>query len=437
MTASIQQAAQCSNRPRDLLLWRLIPLLWLFCVACSPEEPSTVDQDDEMVDVSVSITPNTTDSVSTNSTSGSTTIVQIAAGSQHSALLTADGSVYSCGLGGNGQLGWPQNEYCYFPVPVEGLPPIVKVAAGSSMSLYLSEDGELWGAGYGADERLGPMPTTDVSTPVALGISNVIDIAVDTNFTIIRKDDGSVSTFGVNDAGGLGHGSLQDSAIPVDLGFRAKAIAAGGSSAFALLEDGTIRSWGGNNYANLGNPDVPSMGFSNSQTAAASRTFSLVPVTVVLDSVVALAAGNNHTLAVREDGSVWGWGHNAEFALGIQDGAQSHPTPVQIAGLSDIQAVAAGRGYSLALSQSGDVYSWGNSSQGKLGRTGSMERTRVPTRIAGLSAITKIVAGPDHAFAIDREGRGYGWGLNAYGELMSELGEENQLKPVAVTFRSQ
>ena len=73
-------------------------------------------------------------------------IVEVAAGEAHTVALAGNGSVWTCGNGGDGQLGWEQTEMCFSGRRVEGLPAIRDVAAGTAFSVFLAEDGELLGS---------------------------------------------------------------------------------------------------------------------------------------------------------------------------------------------------------------------------------------------------------------------------------------------------
>ncbi len=374
------------------------------------------------------------DSETANSAGDGSGIVEIAAGEGHTVVLTADGSVWTCGNGGDGQLGWEQTEMCFWGVRVEGLPTIRDIAAGTGYSVFLAEDGELWGAGFGHDERLGPQVDGRVTTPVVLGIGGLKDVAAMTNFTLGRRQDDSVVAFGVNDAGGLGSGSAADSATPVETGVTAIAIDAGGAYSLALTEDGYVKSWGMNNYGTLGTSAVPTMSMSGATSGAAQGFFSLSPVDVEIDDVVAISAGIEHALAVRSDGTVWGWGRNINGSLAQPDNNVLYPVPVQIQGLSDVVKVAAGHQFGLALTRSGEVLSWGFATSGRLGRTVSTTDSSEPTPISGLPPIRHIVAGIDRGYAIDRDGNGWAWGMNEFGQLLADV--EGLGPPVRIVLGS-
>lgn len=350
---------------------------------------------------------------------GALEIVEIAPGESHTVVLTADGSAWTCGNGGDGQLGREYTEECFEGLRVEGLPAIRDVAAGTGYTVFLAENGRLWGAGYGFDERLGPTADARFTQPVELGIEGLQDVAAYTNFTLGRRADDMVVAFGVNDAGGLGHGSSADSATPVETGVEAVAIDAGGGYSLALTAEGQVKSWGMNNYGTLGNPDVASMSMGGSASGGAKGYFSLTPVDVI-DRVVAISAGTEHALVARDDGTVWGWGRNINGSLAQPGNNKLFPGPVQIEGLSDIVAVAAGGQFSLALDRSGKVFSWGPNTHGQLGRAIDGPFTTEPRPIGGLPPIERIVAGKDRGYAIDRNRQAWAWGSNQFGELLAD-----------------
>lgn len=98
-------------------------------------------------------------------------------------------------------------------------------------------------------------------------------------------------------------------------------------------------------------------------------------IAALMSRVVAVAAGPQHNLALRSDGTVWAWGSNQSGQLG--DGTTiARPTPVQVTGLADVVAVAAGQYYSLALKSDGTVWAWGQNHDGLLGDGTTTDRLR-------------------------------------------------------------
>jgi len=140
-----------------------------------------------------------------------------------------------------------------------------------------------------------------------------------------------------------------------------------------------------------------------------------------LANVTAIACGWWHTVALKNDGSVWTWGKNSEGQLG--NGTKTGSVnPVQVLGLSNVVAVAAGWGHSIALKSDGTVWTWGNNRSGQLGNgLRNPELRPVQVRSASsdsyLTEIASIACGGWHSLAIARDGSLWAWGGNMNGQL--------------------
>src|SRR5215212_5092057 len=140
-----------------------------------------------------------------------------------------------------------------------------------------------------------------------------------------------------------------------------------------------------------------------------TNTDSNTPVQVSdLSDVQAVAGGGLFSMALKDDGSVWAWGSNAVGQLG--DGAfnQSN-TPVQVSGLSGVQAIAAGESYSLALKNDGSVWAWGTNEEGQLG-DGTNTQSNTPVQVSDLSDVQAIDGGGIHSMALKNDGSVWVWG---------------------------
>ena len=182
------------------------------------------------------------------------------------------------------------------------------------------------------------------------------------------------------------------------------AIHAGDSHSVALHRDGTVRTWGNDFSGQLGLGRV---------------AYEKTPVAVLdLTQVVEVAAGFNHAVAVKDDGSVWAWGDNSYGQLG--DGTfgaeNSRPAPVRVLGVSDAKHVAAGEFHSLAVTEDGSVWAWGNNADGQLG-DGSTKSRIIPIRLGTIGDVGAISAGARHSVAMKNDGSVWSWGLNANGQL--------------------
>lgn len=211
--------------------------------------------------------------------------------------------------------------------------------------------------------------------------------------TLVVKADGSVVGWG-RDA----NGQPADPASPkrvfttplsVNLPGKALQVAVGESSQYALLEDGTVVSWGSNYEGQLGNGPMGASAESGRYPKS-----SPTPVKVTgLSGVIQIAAGMQHAIALRSDGTVWAWGRRSNGEIG--DGAPgglSAIGPVRVQGLEGIKQIAADGSHNLALRSDGHVMSWGLNHSGELG-TGTRDNTRTPVEVKGLDHVVTIAAG--------------------------------------------
>ncbi|HYE86413.1 MAG TPA: hypothetical protein VEA16_08665 [Vicinamibacterales bacterium] len=132
-------------------------------------------------------------------------------------------------------------------------------------------------------------------------------------------------------------------------------------------------------------------------------------------SAQTLAGGSAHTVVLKSDGTVWTVGFNAYGNLGDGTSSTSRPTILQVAGLSDVVAIAAGGNHSMALTSTGSLYVWGRNDSGQVG-DGSTTHRYAPVQ-STLSGVVAIAAGDNHSLALLSNGSVYAWGSNSSGQL--------------------
>jgi alpha-tubulin suppressor-like RCC1 family protein len=152
-----------------------------------------------------------------------------------------------------------------------------------------------------------------------------------------------------------------------------------------------------------------------------------------LTDVVAIARLDQHSLVVRRDGTVWEWGKlSADWPnVVLPDFSLDLSTPAQVAGLTDVVAVAVGYGHSLAVKSDGSVWAWGFNGHGELGDGTTQTRT-TPVAVRGIAGVVKIAAGHGHSLAVKGDGTVWAWGLNVAGQV-GDGTTTDRLEPVQVS----
>jgi len=279
----------------------------------------------------------------------------------------------------------------------------------------------------GDDEDLSPANTTVTFSAAIVGLSGGYD------HICALLDDGGVRCWGVNGFGrlGLGHTQWIGDNEPVDdenstvaLGAKAVEVSAGGHFTCALMESGSVRCWGRNDFGQLGLGHVQAIG-DNECLSPQSSTVTLGDVTVVQ-----LTTGANHACALLDDGVLRCWGYNASGQLGAGHtnnlGAISPLTSINtfVPLNGEIVDIQAGGDHTCALMESGDLHCWGRSQLGQLG-LGTIESigddeviTVDNTHVEfGELRVEAIWVGAEHNCAMLEDTSIRCWGANMSGQL--------------------
>lgn len=229
-----------------------------------------------------------------------------------------------------------------------------------------------------------------------------------------------IAAWGANESGQLGDGGTDDQLTPEPLSsiWSVVALADGGFHSLALRADGTVSAWGVDDHGQLGD------------TAGDRAVPRAVPA---LDDVSAIAAGNVFSLALRSDGSVWSWGDDTLGQLGrgtLGDGVNATPAATAI---GDATSIAAGYEFALAVRRDGTVLAWGDNTYGQLGRgLGVTAADESPTAIPGLSNVAAVAAAGWTGYALLRDGSVRAWGYGGYGELGDGLVHDGTANPDSI-----
>lgn len=322
----------------------------------------------------------------------------------HAIALLADGTVWTWGHNGYGELGLGSYTSSSSPTHVPGLSGIVEVDAAPWATMALKSNGTVWSWGYNGNGELGNGTNTSSNTPVQVsGLGNAVAIAAGFGHSAAVAADGKIHTWGDHTYAQLGDDSTFASSAPVQstgVG-TVKQLATGHGHTLAVKHDGTIFAWGANNRYQLGD-------------GTALSKADPVPV-AGLTQVIMAAANAEHSLAVKDDGTVWAWGFNGSGQLG--DGTTTdRATPVQLSDINGATQVAAGRYHGLALKSDRKVRAWGNNAEGQLG-DGTTTSQLTSVEVSGLTNVIAIAAGGGHSLALKSDKTVWAWGRNSSGQL--------------------
>jgi alpha-tubulin suppressor-like RCC1 family protein len=366
----------------------------------------------------------------------------VSAGGLHGGALRG-GRLYTWGQNTQGQLGQGDTTPRTTPVEVADLSRVASISFNSNTSLAVREDGTVWTWGANASGQLGlgtppveGQPRTPDTQPRSRptqvpGLTDAVSGALGFNHSLVLKADGTVVAFGRNNNGQLGDGTTTDRDYPVPVrGLTDVVKLAGGSQqSVALTRDGSVWVWGNNTFGNLG---------QGTEDSVAHAEPARVPG---LSGVVDIASGRDHVLALHADGTVSAWGYNVSGQVGngaSGTGNEVH-APVKAVGLTDVVAVAANANFSLALKADGTLWGFGQNFNGQLGngQSGSAHQAQplADTPVVGLSELRDAAAGSTYGLGLRRDGQLFGWGWNSNGSLGNDELQNNWSFPEPVKVK--
>ncbi len=371
-------------------------------------------------------------------------VVAISAGGDFGMALKKDGTVWTWGDNSKGALGDGTTTGRLKPGPVPNLSDIKAISAGWTFAVALKKDGTLWAWGNNKSGQLGIGTTSDLpqTTPVQVqGITGTIKAVTTANLSaavLVQSDpidptSTGIWAWGYNFFGQLGDGTTTNRSLPVQAKLNGAAltnvsmIAFGEGTLAAITATGDLYTWGGNYYGQLGNPDLPLSFAPNPEPYKA------------MDGVKAVYMGPQarSIYAIKQDGSLWGWGDDrfGQLATLVDGGVQK--TPLKLGTISNMNAIASTRQSSIFLQKDGSALTSGYRVNGQLG-DGSADYasyrpyylSNVSTPISSGGALSPTgFSGKDNMVIAAKDGSVWAWGSNQYCE-MGVSSKSGQVQPI-------
>jgi alpha-tubulin suppressor-like RCC1 family protein len=301
---------------------------------------------------------------------------------------------------------------------------VISLWGGARGTIVLKSDGTVWTWGANFEGKLGIGETNTVRALVPVEVhgagnvsylNSVVSIMGGETHNMAVKADGTLWSWGYNFVGELGDGTTNDAAVPIQVGLGSTpplthVTKLGGRTYFSLAvkSDGTIWGWGMNSSGQMGN------GTTGPNVLTPVMVSNSQPGGAV-NNPLQVSCGYTYGLALLTNGTVWTWGTGIHGELGAGTTFQSL-LPTQAVGLTNITAISSGWKHSLALKSDGSVWAWGLNSHGELGDGTAINRSNA-VQVLNVSNIVAVSGGDYNSIALRADGTVWKWGVNDVGEL--------------------
>lgn len=324
-------------------------------------------------------------------------------GRYHITALQADGSVWAWGKNESGELGTGTGQPTA-PTAIAALQGSTQLSGGDGFSMALGSSGDL--SAWGSNSAL--LNGSLSATPTQLSqLRAVASTSTRHGFvSLVLYTDGTLKGWGYNAEHGLADGTTEDRYLPIDLvpaGTNNISISAGFGHVLALKDNGTLWGWGDND--------------TYGQVGTGSEEQETLPVQVgSWNNWISAVAGSHHSTGIRSDGTLWAWGPNYDGELGTGDDTPHH-TPNQVGTDNDWVSVMGGASHTLALKADGSLWGWGANYSGDAGGPEGVDPVYTVTRIGEASDWIAVNAHTNTSLALNARGELYAWGAGYSGQI--------------------
>jgi len=355
---------------------------------------------------------------------GTATWSKISAGSYHTTGIQTNGTLWSWGWNSNGQLGLGNTTDYDTPQQIGSATNWTIINNGYDHSAAINSLGKLytWGANYDAQLVNGDENGADVLVPTQIGTdTDWINVQTGLYHTFAIKNTNILYVGGFNAEGelGLGYddinnkptafkpaGTLFDNLQPSKFLSDAGVPLAIQQFTMAIKSDGTLWGWGENFYKQLG-------------LGAGANNKYLTPQQVGVATWLAVATGTSHTAAIKSNGTLWGVGYNAQGQLG-QGNTTNQTSLIQIGVATNWTKVACGCINTAAVNSLGELWICGYNTDGQCAQGtgfGGGPETSLVQESTLSTDWADVVCGGYHIIGIKNDGSIYAWGFNGYGQI--------------------
>ena len=402
LTVVVRKGAIYSSQQGEFSVGAPVPVVPVDGVSVAPDSVTLEVGESETLTATVSPSNATNRNVSWSSDDETVaTVATIGAGALVTAVSpgTAVITVASEEDGG-------YTDTCVVEVTVEEVGTIVKISAGGSHTMFLTDDGTLWATGYNSNGQLGTGDTENRWSFEQVA-SDVLAVSAGENHTIVLKINGTLWATGYNSNGQLGTGDTDDRWSFEQVASASDnnvAVSAGSRHTMLLKSDGTLWASGANSQGQLGTGDT-------------DQRLSFEHVAWASDNNVAVSAGSTHTMLLKGDGTLWATGGNPSGQLGTGY-MESEVGFVEVAGaFSDNVAVSAGEDHTMLLKSDGTLWATGGNIYGQLGIGVSNDRWSFEQVVSASNDNVAVSAGTRHTMLLKIDGSVWGTGDCRYGQL--------------------